>query len=194
MRPRVFPAEDLVRPLALGPRALASMRPRVFPAEDPRSPRETPRHSCASMRPRVFPAEDGPTAALRRRRHGASMRPRVFPARRRRRRARTRLAGYGASMRPRVFPAEDPLLPTRCALISTGFNEAAGIPRGRPAPGADQRRRRSRFNEAAGIPRGRQRRADLRGCGVDASMRPRVFPRGRQVIAQSDRMILQRLQ
>ena len=34
MRPRVFPAEDLVARLLLSLRHAASMRPRVFPAED----------------------------------------------------------------------------------------------------------------------------------------------------------------
>ena len=59
-------------------------------------------------------------------------------------------------MRPRVFPAED----YHCSAAGTracgGFNEAAGIPRGRrhlkvsPIKNA-----LPRFNEAAGIPRGR---------------------------------------
>ena len=62
----------------------------------------------ASMRPRVFPAEDfpGPVPAAR---------------------------PVAASMRPRVFPAED-LLRNRSIRrsIQGCFNEAAGIPRGRP--------------------------------------------------------------
>ena len=58
-----------------------------------------------------------------------------------------------------------------------GFNEAAGIPRGRQdALGGPSIRWRS-FNEAAGIPRGRQPRALTRiGETHNASMRPRVFP------------------
>ena len=35
MRPRVFPAEDLVRRRLVQMPGDASMRPRVFPAEDP---------------------------------------------------------------------------------------------------------------------------------------------------------------
>ena len=34
MRPRVFPAEDVVTALTLHSMTKASMRPRVFPAED----------------------------------------------------------------------------------------------------------------------------------------------------------------
>ena len=37
-----------------------------------------------------------------------------------------------------------------------GFNEAAGIPRGRLGPGDAACDRAVRFNEAAGIPRGRR--------------------------------------
>ena len=36
-----------------------------------------------------------------------------------------------ASMRPRVFPAEDELCSPEDGGSATGFNEAAGIPRGR---------------------------------------------------------------
>ena len=35
-------------------------------------------------------------------------------------------------MRPRVFPAEDISVNEGRVLLDTGFNEAAGIPRGRP--------------------------------------------------------------
>ena len=108
------------------------------------------------MRPRVFPAED--IAILSNPLHRA-----------------------GASMRPRVFPAEDtPSGPGARRRCSPGFNEAAGIPRGRrtplsaparqacPAsmrprvfPAEDARDTQDAtigvfsFNEAAGIPRGR---------------------------------------
>ena len=83
MRPRVFPAEDVVRDLlaaypdsgfneAAGiPRGrrrytkvvilstdMASMRPRVFPAEDAGALTNRGGTMLASMRPRVFPAED----------------------------------------------------------------------------------------------------------------------------------------
>ena len=137
------------------------------------------RHRCASMRPRVFPAEDslwmamgsaaGPrfneAAGIPRGRlplyvpdaprRPASMRPRVFPAEDtgspRRGSART----DSASMRPRVFPAED-RRPFQMRTIRTpGFNEAAGIPRGRRRTTPRHRNARRGFNEAAGIPRGR---------------------------------------
>ena len=55
-------------------------------------------------------------------------------------------------MRPRVFPAEDGSSCQRNASGSTCFNEAAGIPRGRP-----------------GV-------VLTTGVNVRASMRPRVFP------------------
>ena len=60
----------------------------------------------ASMRPRVFPAEDP----------GLPLRP--GPR-------------YRASMRPRVFPAEDVTTSKQVCHNIAGFNEAAGIPRGR---------------------------------------------------------------
>ena len=83
------------------------------------------------MRPRVFPAEDSGEAV-------------------------STVAEKAASMRPRVFPAEDCSAWRGSGPVRSGFNEAAGIPRGR--------RTRTRscwpsisscFNEAAGIPRGR---------------------------------------
>ena len=60
------------------------------------------------MRPRVFPAEDGRILA-------------------------DEVDGWGASMRPRVFPAEDVQEMTARASEVLRFNEAAGIPRGRPS-------------------------------------------------------------
>ena len=39
--------------------------------------------------------------------------------------------GISASMRPRVFPAEDAASASAQARVRSGFNEAAGIPRGR---------------------------------------------------------------
>ena len=157
MRPRVFPAEDGVRRrLHILPLRVASMRPRVFPAED-----FYPCTGCddageASMRPRVFPAEDDTDGCGRDQLHPASMRPRVFPA-------------EDSHTMSRPTPASG-----RC------FNEAAGIPRGRPrdlialrrlSDAASMRPRvfpaedrevdpygcnSKRFNEAAGIPRGRR--------------------------------------
>ena len=58
------------------------------------------------MRPRVFPAEDGSDD------DGTATAPQ-------------------ASMRPRVFPAEDSVPDDSHSPISSRFNEAAGIPRGR---------------------------------------------------------------
>ena len=58
------------------------------------------------------------------------MRPRVFPAEDLSSRLH-RLFAAGASMRPRVFPAEDSLDAGREFVAAGGFNEAAGIPRGR---------------------------------------------------------------
>ena len=61
------------------------------------------------------------------------MRPRVFPAEDSERRSETRRRRI-ASMRPRVFPAEDAYSDQRRSAPSPGFNEAAGIPRGRQGP------------------------------------------------------------
>ena len=60
------------------------------------------------MRPRVFPAEDLPAAV-------------------------EWCKVQETSMRPRVFPAEDVPDPVRGEDVPLYFNEAAGIPRGRPA-------------------------------------------------------------
>ena len=58
------------------------------------------------------------------------MRPRVFPAE-----DHGRVLGHRreaiASMRPRVFPAEDTSTSVTPLPTFAGFNEAAGIPRGR---------------------------------------------------------------
>ena len=59
------------------------------------------------MRPRVFPAEDLPAGL-------------------------DDMRAAEASMRPRVFPAEDKADLDRLGAKARGFNEAAGIPRGRP--------------------------------------------------------------
>ena len=79
-------------------------------------------------------------------------------------------------MRPRVFPAEDGADNRFRFQIDTGFNEAAGIPRGRRPATSSWACVSMSFNEAAGIPRGR--RIGLRWGSTDpaASMRPRVFP------------------
>ena len=81
-----------------------------------------------------------------------------------------------ASMRPRVFPAEDFDRHIVSPLDSYGFNEAAGIPRGRLTPVPPHGGCATSFNEAAGIPRGRRLRRQVHTERVPASMRPRVFP------------------
>ena len=153
MRPRVFPAEDAPCSAMAGRCRAASMRPRVFPAEDTQVGQHgNQQGDRASMRPRVFPAED--------------LIERQFLA-----------GGPRASMRPRVFPAEDGATPRPAAAIFFGFNEAAGIPRGRleaRAEGpcvrqvASMRPRVFPAEDPAGF---RRRRVP-----VHASMRPRVFP------------------
>ena len=83
------------------------------------------------MRPRVFPAEDGLPESGRTRSRTASMRPRVFPAEDGHCRV-CQGTGTLASMRPRVFPAEDLMTGRPPTWRTQRFNEAAGIPRGRP--------------------------------------------------------------
>ena len=79
-------------------------------------------------------------------------------------------------MRPRVFPAEDSRIDNRGANIG----QASMRPRVFPAEDGislwDSKRRLSGFNEAAGIPRGRRRGERRRRRRGRASMRPRVFP------------------
>ena len=58
------------------------------------------------------------------------MRPRVFPAEDPSSYNHTNTFSY-ASMRPRVFPAEDVQTGAVYTVKVSGFNEAAGIPRGR---------------------------------------------------------------
>ena len=105
------------------------------------------------------------------------MRPRVFPAEDLTSSKMMRDWSKLASMRPRVFPAEDP---DRCRASRGGdwsFNEAAGIPRGRPPTWRRADPCHRGFNEAAGIPRGRPMPWDTDTVRVvAASMRPRVFP------------------
>ena len=175
MRPRVFPAEDSARCGRASRVAVASMRPRVFPAEDgvaPGRPLATfPSFNEAAGIPRGRLAQHvAPVAPSL-----ASMRPRVFPAEDTRKLDK-QMGDRAASMRPRVFPAEDCGSIRSVCARSAGFNEAAGIPRGRPSRRAGRPGCAAGFNEAAGIPRGRptcDRQCWSPGC---ASMRPRVFP------------------
>ena len=62
-------------------------------------------------------------------------------------------------MRPRVIPAEDIHPPQRALPSHSGFNEAAGNPRGRPPRSGWTPDNHPGFNEAAGNPRGRRRGA-----------------------------------
>ena len=103
------------------------------------------------MRPRVFPAED--SQRLR------------GPADRRR-----------ASMRPRVFPAEDGDT-SILTLRSTGsFNEAAGIPRGRPHSLMAVRSGHYASMRPRVFPAEDVEESDRVATDAMASMRPRVFP------------------
>ena len=70
MRPRVFPAEDVIVVGHARYLAAASMRPRVFPAEDMSRETRSAVAGSASMRPRVFPAEDVPRSNWYARRTG----------------------------------------------------------------------------------------------------------------------------
>ena len=79
-------------------------------------------------------------------------------------------------MRPRVFPAEDVGDHDYRSRADRGFNEAAGIPRGRRRMWWQEPCQLSRFNEAAGIPRGRRPGVPPHVAARLASMRPRVFP------------------
>ena len=135
MRPRVFPAEDGERAAILVRAVGASMRPRVFPAEDAPG-----RQQVFDRSSRFNEAAGIPRGRRRERTHGpghagASMRPRVFPAEDTKGRG-SACGAITASMRPRVFPAEDVnvLVGHVLGFIDPsvlGFNEAAGIPRGR---------------------------------------------------------------
>ena len=69
-------------------------------------------------------------------------------------------------MRPRVFPAEDGVSDSPRIRRMRGFNEAAGIPRGRPEHNARRPPDTDSFNEAAGIPRGRHDRLIETACNV----------------------------
>ena len=73
-------------------------------------------------------------------------------------------------MRPRVFPAED------------------------AAASRIHRAMRSSFNEAAGIPRGRPDVVRAANDAWNASMRPRVFPAEDAVPLWTLRQLLRRLQ
>ena len=106
------------------------------------------------MRPRVFPAED---ADVEDDQDGARE----------------------ASMRPRVFPAEDSRGPRSDCPASPGFNEAAGIPRGRLARQVRGEWRAASFNEAAGIPRGRPSTGPPRSSGPRRFNEAAGIPRGR---------------
>ena len=103
------------------------------------------------MRPRVFPAED--LSAL------ADLRQELL-----------------ASMRPRVFPAEDSPGRRTASCSATGFNEAAGIPRGRLLrDGVVVRLQGASMRPRVFPAEDQEVRAGF-SAQRDASMRPRVFP------------------
>ena len=106
MRPRVFPAEDIIARASTLQNNTGFNEAAGIPRG--RRPERHHRHAdrLASMRPRVFPAEDLDLYRVALCERSASMRPRVFPAEDT---GRHRPADYEivASMRPRVFPAED---------------------------------------------------------------------------------------
>ena len=165
------------------------MRPRVFPAEDDGCRARPDGADRTSMRPRVFPAEDAVGVVLIREVVVTSMRPRVFPAEDPAPSA-WKLCSGRTSMRPRVFPAEDtPAVPSG-RRRRTHFNEAAGIPRGRPRwPRHRRSSCRCHFNEAAGIPRGRRPHHPVPSAGAATSMRPRVFPAEDRRLTRCDRAV-----
>ena len=131
MRPRVFPAEDEMLLTIVGDNVErfneAAGIPRGRRAILPYACQNGPCFNEAAGIPRGRPARGDVESAGA----AASMRPRVFPAEDARRPERMRDENR-ASMRPRVFPAEDDSRnsPSKRRLKS-GFNEAAGIPRGR---------------------------------------------------------------
>ena len=109
------------------------MRPRVFPAEDIRKLARlfNQEVGCFNEAAGIPRGRRGARRTSRGRRAWASMRPRVFPAEDALRLRLPRLRLRDASMRPRVFPAEDLHRTPSSASTRNGFNEAAGIPRGR---------------------------------------------------------------
>ena len=176
MRPRELPAEDRHINQTFSARTMASMRPRELPAEDgsvvspvrdaarcfneaagvtrgrrpprPRAAATTPRFNEAAgvTRGRPINLDDCRLPV------GASMRPRELPAEDLQRGDSPADRFNGASMRPRELPAEDTMRVPALRTSAPGFNEAAGVTRGRP---------------------------DLRCAtrlGGDASMRPRELP------------------
>ena len=82
-------------------------------------------------------------------------------------------------MRPRVFPAEDTLGYEGGGPRAAGFNEAAGIPRGRRRRPYRRPLGVDRFNEAAGIPRGRHARHVLDWRKPQCFNEAAGIPRGR---------------
>ena len=80
-------------------------------------------------------------------------------------------------MRPRVFPAEN--LPASCGIRRRfpGFNEAAGIPRGKREPRAVVRQpRRGASMRPRVFPAENFTTSQRKLQHSEASMRPRVFP------------------
>ena len=74
------------------------------------------------------------------------------------------------------IPRGRPIDRSVAGQITISFNEAAGIPRGRRGERPVTAPMSYRFNEAAGIPRGRPNAPFHAASVALASMRPRVFP------------------
>ena len=79
-------------------------------------------------------------------------------------------------MRPRVFPAEDNARRVAQHRSAARFNEAAGIPRGRPGIGNLRLVREVASMRPRVFPAEDKRTDAYRRTRPEASMRPRVFP------------------
>ena len=88
-------------------------------------------------------------------------------------------------MRPRVFPAEDGCHAHDRPGRPRGFNEAAGIPRGRRSRWSARSSRARCFNEAAGIPRGRPRLKLTTLTGTACFNEAAGIPRGRPTLSDA---------
>ena len=98
-------------------------------------------------------------------------------------------------MRPRELPAEDGGQPDSRRGQLAGFNEAAGVTRGRPTTGGRDGGVHSSFNEAAGVTRGRRVSQALAATGAPAaSMRPRELPAEDDILFGDERAAPLRLQ
>ena len=79
-------------------------------------------------------------------------------------------------MRPRVFPAENVGAAVEYDRTPAGFNEAAGIPRGKLGVALGAHPGRAASMRPRVFPAENRRRPHVSRTNLDASMRPRVFP------------------